>query len=432
MTPVRLLALTVLVLTAVASASDTFTVQYPASAAAHELTVEATFHLWLPPKVKRVRAVIVHQHGCGEGAEKSGETAALDLHWGALAERHDAALLSPHYDAGTNKCSSWCDPRNGSDVTFRRALADLSRVSGHSELTNAPWCLWGHSGGGYWASLMLALHPERIAGVFCRSGAAHMWEKDLGDLQYSAAAFGVPVVLNPGIKEKGDARFNGAWTGTLKFFEQFRVKGAPVAFAPDPISSHDCRNSRLLAIPFFDACLNERLSRFGNELKAVKQSRGYIGDWQTGESRRAGSITSELSWLPNDNCARAFSAYVKHGVTTDTTAPEFAPVITNITRSADGVLLEWSARADFESGIRQFAIYRDGKSLTLFPQNPKDPTGFAQFQTLSFHDTPTPDAPRLRFTDTNAPAIEVAYAISVINGAKMEGPRSKTRKLPAR
>jgi len=412
-----------------AHAKDTLRVDYAPSTAPGELSVPATFHLWLPPKVKRVRAIIVHQHGCGEGAERSGATAALDLHWRALAERHDAALLSPHYTAGTNKCSTWCDPRNGSDATFRRALADLAQQSGHPELTNAPWCLWGHSGGGYWASLMLALHPERIVAVFCRSGAAYMWEKDLGDLKYPAAAYNVPVVLNPGLKERDDGKFNGAWTGCLKFFEHFRANGAPVAFAPDPLSGHECRNSRLLAIPFFDACLDARLPLFGRELKPVKPSAGYVCDAEAGTIRRTRATTNQLSWMPTEDCARAFRQYTRHGVTEDTTPPEAAPVITNATRTAEGVVLEWSARADFESGIRQFAIYRNGKLLTRFAENPKDPTGFAQFQTLSYHDTPTPDAPRLRFVDTEAPRGAVSYAISIINGAKLEGPRSRPVKL---
>ena len=415
--------------TMAALASDTSSVHYPPSARPGELSLEATFHLWVPPKAKHLRALIVHQHGCGEGAERSGEMAALDLHWRALAERHHAGLLSPHYHAGTNKCSTWCDPRKGSDTAFLRALNDLAEQSGHSELTTVPWCLWGHSGGGYWVSLMLALHPERIAGAFCRSGAANMWANEVGDLKYPAAAFMIPVMLNPGTKEKGDSQFNGAWTGTWQFFEEFRAKGAPVAFAPDPFSSHNCRNSRLVAIPFFDACLKERLARLGTALKVVQQNRGFVGDWRTGAIRRSLSVTNELSWLPNENCARAFSEYVKHGITTDTTAPETAPVITNLMRTTEGVVVEWSARADFESGIRQFTIYRNGKLLTRLPENPKDPTGFAQFQTLSYHDTPTPDAPMLRFIDTNALSGEVWYALSIINGAQLEGPRSKPARL---
>lgn len=153
-------------------ASDLQTVQYPASKSRGQLQVPAEFHVWIPPGVIRVKALIVHQHGCGEGAEESGETAALDLHWRALADKHDAALLSPHFRAGTNNCRLWCDPRNGSDASFLRALTDLGKKTGHPELDSVPWCLWGHSGGGFWASLMLEKHPERIVAIFCRSGSA--------------------------------------------------------------------------------------------------------------------------------------------------------------------------------------------------------------------------------------------------------------------
>ena len=63
------------------------TASYLPSSGPGELAVEATYRLWIPPTVKRVRAVIVHQHGCGDGAERGGETAADDLHWRALAAR---------------------------------------------------------------------------------------------------------------------------------------------------------------------------------------------------------------------------------------------------------------------------------------------------------------------------------------------------------
>src|SRR4051812_34355814 len=224
-------------LEAVASgaSSDVYTVHYDASTRWRELKVPVDFHVWIPPTDERLRAVIVHQHGCGEGAEMSGETAALDLHWRALAAKHNAALLSPHYMAGTNNCRLWCDPRQGSEAAFLRALTDLAAASGRPELASVPWCLWGHSGGGFWASLMLEAYPERIVAVFCRSGAATM-AAEKGEIPkpvYREPAFRVPVTLNPGLKERGDPNFKGAWDGSLKFFEQFRGKGAPVAFAPD-------------------------------------------------------------------------------------------------------------------------------------------------------------------------------------------------------
>ncbi len=416
--------------------NDLFTVRYPAGTNADELAVEAAFHLWLPPKVtedgKNVRAIIVHQHGCGEGAERSGETAALDLQWRALAAKHDAALLSPHYSAGSKPCRDWCDPRKGSASTFRRALIDLGKRTRHPEIAQAPWCLWGHSGGGYWASLMLAELPERIVAVWCRSGAAPMWAKETGPVNFPAAAYGVPVVLNPGLKERGDARFNGAWEGTFKFFEEFRAKGAPVAFAPDPLSSHDCRNSRLLAIPFFDACLQARLSYDGHTLRGTQIESGFLGDWQTGETRNWRKGTNALSWLPNDAVARAFKEYVKTGLVRDDSRPRQSATVTRAVRVANGVLLEWTARADMQSGIKQFAIYRDRKRIALVPEKTEEKNGFTQFQGLSYHDTPSPVIPRMEFVDTNAPSAgEPAYAVAIISGAGVEGSPGKAVKAGA-
>lgn len=418
-----------------------WTVRYPASTAAGELDVPATFHLWLPPKVGRIRAVIVHQHGCGDGAERSGEAAALDLHWQALATRHHAALLSPHYHAGDGAdCRRWCDPRRGSGVVFENALVDLARDSGHPELATAPWCLWGHSGGGFWASLMLEKHPQRIVAVFCRSGtAASAWVKgEIPPPQYPASAFGVPVVLNPGLKERGDARFNGAWVTSELFFDQFRAQGSPVVFAPDPFSNHDCRNSRLFAIPYFDACLRLRLPTSGITLKPLKPKAGWRGQWQTGKTHRdatnAGSIGD--SWLPDQASAKAFEAYVTTGKTVDPTPPKNSPQFTRVEETSDGIVLEWEAAADFESGVRQFILYRDGAVLVRLPQNPDDRTGYAQFQGLSYHDTPVPNPPRLRFLDATLLEQTSTYSISMVNGAGLEGPRSRgtrvrgTRRAP--
>jgi hypothetical protein len=126
---------------------------------------------------------------------------------------------------------------------------------------------------------------------------------------------------------------------------------------------------------------------------------------------------------------------VKTGVTTDRTPPSKPPRLLRVTagESPGEVALEWTAEADFESGIRQFAIYRNKKLLTLFPEKPSDRNGFAQFQTISFHDTPVPDAPPLRFTDKTAPAdARPSYAIAVVNGAGLEGPRSEAVKLSAK
>lgn len=128
-----------------ARADDYFVVEYPPSEVEGELRFGVEFTVWIPPGLERVRGVIVHQHGCGAGACQGGATAAYDLHWQALARKHGCALLGPSYRQpdGAN-CRLWCDPRNGSEAAFLRALDDLAAKSGRPELATAPWCLWGH------------------------------------------------------------------------------------------------------------------------------------------------------------------------------------------------------------------------------------------------------------------------------------------------
>lgn len=148
-----------------------YRVRYEGSSQPGELVYPSSFTVWIPPNVKTLRGVVVHQHGCGEGSCKSGQTGAFDLHWQALAKKHHCALLSPVYEQPEKaNCQLWCDPRNGSDVTFQRALTELGAKSNHPELAAVPWALWGHSGGGHWAGGMTLLHPERVAAAWLRSG----------------------------------------------------------------------------------------------------------------------------------------------------------------------------------------------------------------------------------------------------------------------
>ena len=149
----RLALLALFPLAATAPAAGTlYEVAYPAPAAPKpgELPYAVTYRLWLPDGVKHVRGVIVHQHGCGAGACKGGATAARDLHWQALAKKWDCALLGPEYHQPDKAdCRQWCDPRNGSEPAFLKCLTDFAAKTKHPEIETAPWCLWGHSGGGF-------------------------------------------------------------------------------------------------------------------------------------------------------------------------------------------------------------------------------------------------------------------------------------------
>jgi hypothetical protein len=421
-----------LLLSAAQASSGYVEVTYPPSTQPGELQFGVTYTLWIPEGVSKLRAIIVHQHGCGSGACKGGATAAYDLHWQALARKWDCALLGPSYQQEDKQdCRLWCDPRNGSEKAYLKALSELAAKSGHPEIETAPWCLWGHSGGGTWASIMQVLHPGRIVAIWLRSGTAFA-QLEKGDPlkpEVAAAVYSIPVMCNPGAKENGDKRFNGAWTGTLAMFKAYRAKGAPIGFAPDPRTAHECGDSRYLAIPYFDACLSIRLPERGEtKLKPVDATSAWLAAPLSDVAEPSASYAGkpeEAVWLPNERVAKAWMEYVKTGATSDTTPPPAAFDVKAEQFREGAVRITWSAGADFESGIKAFIIQRDGKDLAQIPEKPLGRFGRPLFQSMSYHDTPEAPAPALRYEDLKAGAEKHEYRVIVVNGVDLKSEPSK-------
>lgn len=373
-----------------------YSVSYEASQKSGELAMGVTYTLWVPPGTKTLRGVIVHQHGCGISSAKTGLMAAYDLHWQALAKKWNCALLGPAYHLlKDNECRNWCDPRRGSDAAFQRALGDFAKQTQHPELATVPWCLWGHSGGGFWSSIMLTLHPERIAAIFFRSGSAFgAWNKgEIPQPELTPAVYTVPFLFIGGVKEAQDKAHGPPRIEDRKMWKLWREHGAPGGMSSDPLSGHECGDSRYLAIAFFDACLKQRL-----------------GD---GALKPAGKgVIIDDSWLPDADFAKVWEHYNKQGRPSDTTPP---PAPTDV-RFANGAVT-WKAEADLESGLGGFIIERDGKEIARLPEKPVGKIGTPLFQGLSGGDTPIIAEPPMRFADTTAKAGEQhEYRVISVNG----------------
>lgn len=414
-----------------------FQVEYPPSTAVGELQVGVLYILWFPDGVTTLRGVIVHQHGAGLNAAEHGALAAYDLHWQALAKKWDCALLGPTYrvlndatDASPGGSELWFDPRRGSDKAFLKALGDLAVKSGHPELQTVPWCLWGHSGGGIWSNVMTALHPERVAAAFLRSGSAAAFRNRpaFPQPEIPAAVYAVPTFANAGIKEKPkEGAWNGAWDGGLAVFREYRAKGAPVGFAPDPRTGHETGDSRYFAIPFLDACLAMRLPAKGSKdqnLRPVDSSHVWLapllGDTAVPAADFKGNPL-EAVWLPNAAVAHAWMEYVKNGTVGDPTPPS-APFDVKVVAKPDkGNEITWDAEADFESGIGAFIVLRDGRGLVRLPAVVQDRVYGGPrllFQGISFHDTPEAPIPEMRYLDTSSRAGEKhTYTVITVNSA---------------
>jgi hypothetical protein len=414
-----------------------YEVTYPPSTAPGELQLAVTYTLWVPDGAPKLRGIIVHQHGCGSGANSAGITAASDLHWQALARKWDCALLGPYYKQtaeGRPACELWSDPRLGSKQAFLKAIDDFAAKTGHPELKTAPWCLWGHSGGGFWVSLMQTLAPERIVAAWLRSGSAFpAWEDGwLPRPQLSEAVYQIPTMCNPGIKESFDERRHAAWLGSVRMFNAYRAKGALIGFTADPRSGHDCGDSRYLAIPYFDACLAMRLpdpNSPDQSLRPIDTSQAWLAnpmdDVAVPASKFRGKVETSV-WLPNAQVARAWMEYVKQGSTNDTTPPPAPTRVTVSRKSENQVEITWDAEADFESGLAGFIIERDGKPLVQVPEKAVGKFGRPLFQTMSYHDTPERPLPAMRYVDEHAvPNTRHSYQVIAVNSVGLRSELAK-------
>ena len=426
---------------------------YPASTASNELQIAVTYELWIPDGVKTLRGVIVHQHGAGTTASIEGSTAAHDLHWQALARKWDCALWGSSYHVQNEKIDTspgaselWFDPRRGSEKVFPKALADFAAKSDHPEIERIPWALWGHSGGGIWSDVMTTLHPERVVAVWMRSGSALMFlsHPEFTRPGVPAALYKIPMMTNPGVKEKSKTappdpdtrtegeKMKGPWLGNIATFKEYRAHGGLIGFAPDPRTGHECGDSRYLAIPFLDACLAARLPDRGSKdqtLKPMDASKAWLAPLFGDEAVPAAEFNgnrNEAIWLPSEAVAKSWMEYVKTGATSDTTPPP-APFNLKATSKTDGTEITWDAEADFESGIQQFIVIRDGQELAKVPEKPIGKFGRPLFQSMTYHDTPSQPMPEMRYLDASAkPGETHTYSIITVNGVGLRsGPSAR-------
>ncbi len=369
----------------------------------------AEFRIWLPENVKTIRALIIRQHGCG----RNGIDHADDLQWQALARKHDAAIVSSWF-VQDKECKDWFDPANGSERALFDALKHFAEKSRHPELVTAPWAIWGHSGGSMWACHMTNRHPDRTIAIWARSQAL---------TEYTEKALLVPIVFNYGEGEK-TGRFEAVHKNSQAAFSTYAPKGAVWAVAVDPKSSHDCRNSRQLAIPFFDKILAARLPKEGTELRAVPRF-DWVGDPETfaiyNNTRRRGEVLPQC-WLIDEEFAKQWQEYCKTGEVKDTSKPA-APTIRVVSVSDKGVSLKWDAEADLQSGAKLFIVYKNGAKLAEVggEKTKGNPNGFVQI--ANYGDEPEPRSPVFAFVD-EAGKVGDSYQITLLNHAGLESEKS--------
>lgn len=321
------------------------------------------FACWLPDSNKPIQAVIIHQHGCTNASPDKHPPVTTDFHWQALARKHHCALLVPMYQVAGN-CDEWNDPDSGSERALFTALEDFAQQSGHAELQDAPWVLWGHSGGSSWSSQMIVRHPGRVLAASFRGGCSKQFSVPEFRSQFSAVASDLPLLFVWGKRESvPESSHFVSWMPMNTMFRELRAQGGRVCRVIDPRSEHGCDDSRLMSLSFFDAVLSGDTQP------------GALADIATLEERKvneANQSDSTLAWLPNANFAKLWREFSETGtlspVNPTLTAPELA-----VGRGHEGhTRLSWTLLPEISGGLRALRIHRDGQLWKEIGLKPTD------------------------------------------------------------
>ena len=352
------------------------------------------YGVYVPSTAEKIRGVMVFQHGCSQ--EEFGVSRHHDLQYQAFARKWDLAIIEA---AIFGLCDVWAYPSNGSYKALLLALTKAGVKTGHTELPEAPFLIWGHSGGGYWVLSMLHEHPERIIAAIAYSAA---WDPDW---DYAPEGYEVPILFRHA--GPGEGADNIPATARHSF-AHLRAHDAPASIAFTRGQGHNHSYMRTITIPFWDAALQQRLAEDGN-LKPIDRSRSYLVDTLSFNIYREAEFRGDkkgLCLLPDYSSAVAFREFASTGIAKDTTPPE-KPYELKITPDGDTYLLTWRAEADLESGIGCFNIYKDGDLIGRVPES-----GVYQDYDRNGDQSRPVDPPAMQL---RIPSKEGTYAVETVN-----------------
>ncbi|MGC4233638.1 MAG: hypothetical protein QM594_11725 [Niabella sp.] len=323
----------------------------------------ARYTVFIPDGVNQLQAVFIHQHGCE--MEGRGASSAYDLQYQAFSKKWEMAIVGTDLYSSKGNCHDWRDPGSGSGQALIKTLQEVGKISGHPEQADLPWLLWGHSGGGYWALSMLRQYPERILAVV---GYSPAFEPGT----YPDAALKVPVILRHAGPE-GDAPY---WQTSVKEFGKLRSAGGYASIAYTPYQNHNFSYIRYMAIPFYEAVMQQRLplkpgSGYIN-MRMMDSSKVWLGDtlnYNIYQQNYYPGDKMNAAWFPDSITAARWREYVITGTVIDRSPPPVPYDVQTKRRHSATVALTWKAVADIESGIDHFNIYKDDQIISRFPSS---------------------------------------------------------------
>jgi len=223
------------------------------------------------------------------------------------------------------------------------------------------------------------LHPDRVVALFLRSGTVtmfHLRHREFTDIPVPEAVYSIRPWSTPARRKSRQRRV----PRQRRHVPGLPREGRPLSAWPSiraPATS--AATADTWPIPFLDLCMSIRLPDRGGKdqtLKPMDTIHAWLAPLE-GEHRRArvpvpGRPQHFQSGCPTKPSPGPGWNTPRLGAVGDTTPPS-APfnVNANAHAAGQGTEVTWSAEADFESGIGQFIILRDGKELARVPRSPR-------------------------------------------------------------
>jgi len=277
--------------------------------AAHQATdiQFGDFALHVPANVRHIRGILVALGGPDTRGFAAGtpfgaplpavESALQEL--GAmfrdLAAGRGLAIL------GSGRFGPTAFPNEpASDQLLLDAVAQAAALTGRPDLLDAPFLLYGMSGGAPEATGFTQRHPERVAALFLKVPVT------AGPL--SGQALDVPAYM---VLAELDAFVDNTMLSST--FETHRAAGAPWAMALEPGVLHHSLSpaQRELTVDWMRAILPFRAA--GGSLRERPPQVGWLGDPATGRiapSRIFAGDPSSASWFPTRPLAEEWAAFI--------------------------------------------------------------------------------------------------------------------------
>jgi hypothetical protein len=269
---------------------------------------KAFFQLWYPEEARNISGIIVLM----PGSNSDGRFLCEDFQWQQLAKKLNFALVGCYftdYQGDEMMIEKYVNVKEGSGQALLDAISHFAEKSGHPELANAPFLLWGHSAGGEFNFEFVCWKPGRVIAFVVNKGGFYY------TALAPAEARNVPGIFFTGEKDLDERK------DIIKgIYYMNRRAGAFWTFAEEPGAGHEIGQTQKLSELFFTEVVSLRMKASSKDLKDLSQLKSisadysYIGDTENQTIRRFSenhNYGSHECWLVNSDFADAWLSFIK-------------------------------------------------------------------------------------------------------------------------